>query len=44
VFGGYAKFGTQWSDRKFNLTSPELRDNILHFDSDLSVLIEIKKD
>jgi hypothetical protein len=32
------------SDRKFGLTSPELRDNILQFYSDLSVQIETKKD
>ena len=32
------------SDLKFELTSPELRDNILQFYSDLSVPIETKKD
>jgi hypothetical protein len=35
---------TQLSDRKFDLTSPELRDNILQFYSDLSAAIEAKKD
>jgi hypothetical protein len=40
----YAKLLVQLSDRKFDLTSPELRDNILHFYSDLSVPIETKKD
>jgi hypothetical protein len=30
--------------RKFDLTTPALRDNILHFYSDLSVAIETKKD
>ena len=34
----------QLSDGKFDLTSPELRDNILHFYSDLSMAIETKKD
>ena len=34
----------QLSDRKFDLTSPELRDNILQYYSDLSVQIETKKD
>ena len=40
----YAKLLVQLSDRKFDLTSPELRGNILHFYSDLSVPIETKKD
>jgi Zinc dependent phospholipase C len=40
----YAKLLAQLSDRKFGLTSPELRDNILQFYSDLSVQIETKKD
>ena len=40
----YAKLLTQLSDGKFDLTSPELRDNILQFYSDLSVPIETKKD
>ena len=34
----------QLSDGEFDLTSPELRDNILHFYSDLSMAIETKKD
>ncbi len=34
----------QLSDRKFDLTSAELRDNILRFYSDLSLPIETKKD
>jgi hypothetical protein len=40
----YAKLLARLSDRKFDLTSPELRDNILQFYSDLSVPIETKKD
>jgi hypothetical protein len=40
----YAKLLGQLSDRKFDRTSPELRANILEFYSDLSVLIETKKD
>ncbi|HET9306289.1 MAG TPA: zinc dependent phospholipase C family protein [Candidatus Sulfotelmatobacter sp.] len=40
----YAKLLAQLSERKFNLTPPELRDNILQFYSDLSVPIETKKD
>jgi hypothetical protein len=32
------------SERKFDRTSPELRDNIMGFYSDLSVAIETKKD
>jgi len=32
------------AERKFDLTTPELRDNILQFYSDLSVPIETKKD
>ncbi|MGE5056832.1 MAG: zinc dependent phospholipase C family protein [Acidobacteriota bacterium] len=40
----YAKLLVQLSGRKFDLTSQELRDNILHFYSDLSVPIETKKD
>jgi hypothetical protein len=34
----------QLSERKFELTSPELRDNILQFYSNLSIPIETKKD
>ena len=40
----YAKLLAQLSDRKFDLTSPELRDNILQFYSDLSAPIETKSD
>jgi hypothetical protein len=40
----YAKLLSQLSDRKFDLTSPELRDNILQFYSDPSAAIETKKD
>jgi hypothetical protein len=40
----YAKLLGQLSDRKFDLTTAELRQNILHFYSDLSLPIETKKD
>jgi zinc dependent phospholipase C len=40
----YAKLLAQLSERKFDLTSPELRANILQFYGDLSVPIETKKD
>jgi len=40
----YAKLLAHLSDRKFDLTSPELRDNILQFYSDPSAAIETKKD
>jgi hypothetical protein len=40
----YAKLLGQLADRKFALTTPELRDDILHFYSDLSAAIETKKD
>ncbi len=40
----YARLLGQLADRKFDRTSPELRDNILHFYSDLSAPIETKKD
>jgi hypothetical protein len=40
----YAKLLDRLSERKFDLTRPELRDNILHFYSDLSLAIETKKD
>jgi hypothetical protein len=40
----YAKLLAQLSERKFDLTSLELRDNILQFYSDLSIPIETKKD
>jgi hypothetical protein len=41
--GTYAKLLSQLSDRKFNLTSMELRANILDFYSDLSLPIETKQ-
>jgi hypothetical protein len=40
----YAKLLAQLSDRKFDLTSPELRDNILQFYADPSAAIETKRD
>jgi len=40
----YAKLLAQLSERKFDGTSPELRDNILQFYSDLSVPIDTKRD
>jgi hypothetical protein len=40
----YAKLLARLSDRKFDLTSPELRANILNFYGDLSLPIETKKD
>jgi hypothetical protein len=40
----YAKLLARLSERKFDRTSPELRDNILQFYSDLSLPIETKKD
>jgi hypothetical protein len=40
----YAKLLGQLSDRKFDLTSVELRDNILNFYADLSLPLETKKD
>src|SRR6202171_4070118 len=40
----YAKLLGQLADRKFDLTSSDLRDNILHFYSDLSLPLETKKD
>src|ERR1700720_3310438 len=40
----YAKLLAQLSTRKFELTSPGLRQNILDFYSDLSAPIEMKKD
>jgi hypothetical protein len=40
----YAKLLAQLSERRFDRTSPELRDNILQFYSDLSAPIETKKD
>src|SRR5579864_3244536 len=40
----YSKLLAQLSERKFNLTSPELRDNILQFYSDPTAAIETKRD
>src|SRR3954451_24081701 len=40
----YAKLLVQLSDKKFDLTSPELRTNILQFYSDPSATIETKRD
>jgi hypothetical protein len=40
----YAKLLAQLSGRKFNLTSPELRANILDFYSDLAAPIDTKSD
>ncbi|MGC1452433.1 MAG: zinc dependent phospholipase C family protein [Candidatus Sulfotelmatobacter sp.] len=40
----YAKLLAQLSERKFDLTSKELRDNILEFYSDPSAAIETKRD
>jgi zinc dependent phospholipase C len=40
----YAKLLGQLAARKFDLTSPDLRDNILNFYSDLSLPLETKKD
>jgi len=40
----YAKLLGQLTERKFDLTSPDLRENILAFYSDLSLPLETKKD
>jgi hypothetical protein len=40
----YAKLLGQLTQRKFDLTTPELRDDVLHFYSDLSAPIDTKKD
>ena len=40
----YARLLAQLSERKFNLTSPELRDDILQFYSDPTAAIETKRD
>jgi hypothetical protein len=40
----YATLLAQLSKRKFDNTSPALRDNIMQFYSDLSLPIETKKD
>jgi hypothetical protein len=39
----YAKLLARLSDRKFDLTSPELRADILDFYSDLSAAIDTKR-
>jgi len=39
----YAKLLGQLAQRKFDVTSPDLRDNILNFYSDLSLPLETKK-
>jgi hypothetical protein len=40
----YAKLLTRLSEQKFKEVTPDLRDNILHFYSDLSAPINTKKD
>jgi hypothetical protein len=40
----YAKLLAQLSEQKFDLTSPELRDNILQFYPDPTAAIETKRD
>jgi hypothetical protein len=40
----YAKLLARLSERKFDLTTTDLREDILHFYSDLSAPIETKKD
>jgi len=40
----YAKLLSQLTERRFALTSPGLRDNVLNFYSDLSLPLETKKD
>jgi len=40
----YAKLLSQLTARKFDLTSPDLRENILNFYADLSLPLETKKD
>jgi hypothetical protein len=40
----YAKLLAQLTARKFDITSPDLRENILNFYSDLSLPLETKKD
>ncbi|MGB7586504.1 MAG: zinc dependent phospholipase C family protein [Terriglobales bacterium] len=40
----YAQLLEQLAERKFNQTSPELRDNLLQFYSDLALPIDTKKD
>jgi len=40
----YARLLARLSERKFDLTTTDLREDILHFYSDLSAPIETKKD
>jgi hypothetical protein len=40
----YAKLLGQLAERKFDLTSPDLRENILNFYADLTLPLETKKD
>src|SRR5438270_2641726 len=40
----YAKLLAQLADRKFDQTSPDLRDNLLSFYADLSLPLDTKKD
>jgi hypothetical protein len=40
----YAKLLGQLAERKFDLTTPDLRDNLLNFYADLSLPLETKKD
>jgi hypothetical protein len=40
----YAKLLRQLAERKFDLTTPDLRDNLLNFYADLSLPLETKKD
>jgi hypothetical protein len=40
----YAKLLGQLAERKFDLTSPDLRDNLLNFYADLTLPLETKKD
>jgi zinc dependent phospholipase C len=40
----YAKLLVQLSQRKFDLTTPALRDDVLHFYADLSAPVETKKE
>jgi len=40
----YAKLLNRLEERKFALTSPDLRDNILNFYADLTLPLETKKD
>jgi hypothetical protein len=40
----YAKLLGQLAERKFDLTSSDLRENVLNFYADLSLPLETKKD